>query len=319
MGTSKWTADHQPSASIRSDNKNDRYQPISPHPIFFFFFPFSLSQVQSLLVLVVLPVLNLSTVGSEGREGDRTGSMSETPPPFQEAPRCDVCHCSFTTFRRRHHCRCCGRTLCHEHSSNQMALPQFGLYTNVRVCYDCFNKTSWSGKDDKQTSQSATAAATDAFSRLQVNEDTVSIAKSTSGDPTIGVPECKCGMPLCICEVPTPDPAPLPMKNSTVSTLRSNPRPKKALNTQQSVESVPKKLPSSSSSNQSSFFNLGQASNGSLDKGHADYDVSGEGLREAIKNSDATAVKNLLSKGVDANYCDKQGLSLLHLTVWQTT
>jgi len=43
------------------------------------------------------------------------------------------------------------------------------------------------------------------------------------------------------------------------------------------------------------------------------YDVSGEGLREAIKNSDASAVKKLLSEGVDANYCDKQGLTVLHL------
>ncbi|MCL7039540.1 hypothetical protein MKW94_012094 [Papaver nudicaule] len=38
-----------------------------------------------------------------------------------------------------------------------------------------------------------------------------------------------------------------------------------------------------------------------------------QGLREAIKNSDTAAVKKLLSEGVDANYCDKQGLSLLHL------
>lgn len=66
------------------------------HPL-----PFLALPVPSLLVLIFFPVLNLSTVGSEGREGDRTGSMSETPPPFQEASRCDVCHCSFTTFRRR--------------------------------------------------------------------------------------------------------------------------------------------------------------------------------------------------------------------------
>ncbi|RVX21262.1 hypothetical protein CK203_002360 [Vitis vinifera] len=27
--------------------------------------------------------------------------MSVEPPPFQEAARCDVCKCSFNTFRRR--------------------------------------------------------------------------------------------------------------------------------------------------------------------------------------------------------------------------
>ncbi|KAG6736582.1 hypothetical protein POTOM_060549 [Populus tomentosa] len=37
------------------------------------------------------------------------------------------------------------------------------------------------------------------------------------------------------------------------------------------------------------------------------------GLREAIKNGDTVAVKKLLSEGVDANYHDKQGMSLLHL------
>ncbi|KAK4707047.1 hypothetical protein R3W88_033407 [Solanum pinnatisectum] len=44
-----------------------------------------------------------------------------------------------------------------------------------------------------------------------------------------------------------------------------------------------------------------------------DYEVSGEGLREAIKNGDVSAAKKLLSLGVDANYLDKQGSSLLHL------
>ncbi|KAF2304241.1 hypothetical protein GH714_028819 [Hevea brasiliensis] len=37
------------------------------------------------------------------------------------------------------------------------------------------------------------------------------------------------------------------------------------------------------------------------------------GLREAIKNGDSAAVKKLLSEDVDANYRDKQGLSVLHL------
>ncbi|XP_048443818.1 uncharacterized protein LOC103950210 isoform X2 [Pyrus x bretschneideri] len=67
------------------------------------------------------------------------------PPSFQEAPRCDVCKCSFNAFRRRHHCRSCGRTLCHEHSANQMALPQFGIYSPVRVCSECFNDSSRQG------------------------------------------------------------------------------------------------------------------------------------------------------------------------------
>jgi ankyrin repeat protein len=57
----------------------------------------------------------------------------------------------------------------------------------------------------------------------------------------------------------------------------------------------------------------GQVSDGGSVKAQMDYEVNGEGLREAIKNGDTSAVKELLTKGVDASYCDKQGLSLLHL------
>ncbi|KAL3676693.1 hypothetical protein R1sor_026641 [Riccia sorocarpa] len=63
----------------------------------------------------------------------------EEPPPFQEAAQCVSCQASFTTFKRRHHCRSCGRSFCSEHSANQKALPQYGLYTPVRVCDDCYN------------------------------------------------------------------------------------------------------------------------------------------------------------------------------------
>lgn len=42
------------------------------------------------------------TIGGDGiKIKDKVRSMAETPPPFQEASRCDVCNCSFNTFRRR--------------------------------------------------------------------------------------------------------------------------------------------------------------------------------------------------------------------------
>ncbi|KAI8554427.1 hypothetical protein RHMOL_Rhmol05G0098000 [Rhododendron molle] len=40
----------------------------------------------------------------------------------------------------------------------------------------------------------------------------------------------------------------------------------------------------------------GQVSNGGSEKAHMDYEVNGEGLREAIKNGDTSAVKELLTK-----------------------
>ncbi|KAK8930971.1 hypothetical protein KSP39_PZI016830 [Platanthera zijinensis] len=238
----------------------------------------------------------------------------ETPPEFQEAPRCDVCNCSFTTFRRRHHCRCCGRTLCSEHSSNHMALPQFGLYSNVRVCDDCFNNPSRSVKDG-QGSYTKVAAVVDGISRLNVDDGDVPVANSISRESVANVFECKCGMPLCICKPPTPDP--VLSQNNSFSSSQSNSRPKKPLTNQKTAESIPRKpssfSSSSSSSKQSLFLNTGQTSNGDAEKPKADYDVNGEGLREAIKNSDPAGVRKLLSEGVNANYCDKQGSTPLHL------
>lgn len=236
--------------------------------------------------------------------------MSSEPPPFQEAPRCDVCKCSFNTFRRRHHCRCCGRTLCHEHSSDQMPLPQFGILSSVRVCADCSNNSSGSAKADPQPPLGGVGFATDEVARLNINADVGSQTEATAKQqPVVSIPECKCGMPLCICESPAPktDAVPLTMKNPPSSVASSNPKPKK-------TDTVPKSRGSTSNCKSSSVFNPGLVTNGTAaDKSQTDYDVNGEGLREAIKNGDTAAVKRLLSEGVDANYRDKQGLSVLHL------
>ncbi|RWW67080.1 hypothetical protein BHE74_00025504 [Ensete ventricosum] len=110
--------------------------------------------------------------------------MAETPPPFQEASRCVVCNCSFTTFRRRVPCslsteintlflarlyfydakinchKCvahlvifmysiivdvvAGHCVMNIHQTTwylPLALPQFGLYSDVRVCSDCLNNS----------------------------------------------------------------------------------------------------------------------------------------------------------------------------------
>ncbi|OVA06735.1 FYVE zinc finger [Macleaya cordata] len=236
--------------------------------------------------------------------------MSVEPPPFQEAERCDVCKCSFNTFRRRHHCRCCGRTLCHEHSSNQMALPQFGIHTSVRVCSDCFNHTR-SGEDVSKMTLDGSKTATDAFSRLDIRDmiDAKSGSNAEQQNSVIEVPECKCGMPLCICEASAPDPDPVPLQIHIASTLPTQPDIR-----QKKMDQIPKNTgPTSNVNNPSSFFNPGHLTKSSLGEPRKDYEVNGEGLREAIKNSDTAAVKKLLSEGVDANYCDKQGLSLLHL------
>ncbi|XP_070026846.1 uncharacterized protein LOC107782797 isoform X1 [Nicotiana tabacum] len=236
--------------------------------------------------------------------------MSSEPPPFQEASRCDVCSCSFNTFRRRHHCRCCGRTFCAEHSANQMALPQFGLHSSVRVCADCFNNSSRRPIGDGMVAASdEVSALKDSFSALDVGAVADIKTKDTDKQtPAVDIAECKCGMPLCICQVTaTPTTSVTPqsktMPNPTVNT---NPKPKKE-------NRIPTSRGSTSNNKQGTTFNTGPATNCSMETMSADYEVSGEGLREAIKNGDVSAAKKLLNQGVDANYLDKRGSSLLHL------
>ncbi|KAH6779203.1 Ankyrin repeat family protein [Perilla frutescens var. hirtella] len=236
--------------------------------------------------------------------------MAMELPPFQESSRCDVCKCSFSTFRRRHHCRRCGRTLCAEHSSDQMTLPQFGIHSNVRVCAECFNDSSRLKKDGVSGTTNEVNAATDSVSRLDISN--VSDTKpevSAEKSPFPSISECKCGMPLCICEAPDPSKdstAPQPFNTSSNPPVHSFPKPKK-------TEPTPKSRGSTSNSWQSNLFNPGQVANSSVDVSSIDYEVTGEGLREAIKNGDTAAAKKLLSQGVNANYRDKQGSSLLHL------
>ncbi|CAH1433428.1 unnamed protein product [Lactuca virosa] len=222
--------------------------------------------------------------------------MSLEPPPFQESARCDVCKCSFNTFRRRHHCRCCGRTLCAEHSSDQMALPQFGLHSPVRVCSNCYNDASRTGNSGGAASVNGVNSVTDSVSRLDIS------TPSNSNTNQSAAVDCKCGMPLCICEVPSNDDvAPVQPKPFPTSTIPSISKTKK-------TDTAPRSRASSSSK-----YSSGQSSNTDSEKPLGNYEVNGEGLREAIKNGDLFSVRKLLGEGVDANYCDKQGLSLLHL------
>lgn len=254
------------------------------------------------------------------------------PPPFQEAARCDVCKCSFNAFRRRHHCRCCGRTLCFEHSSKQIPLPQYGIHSAVRVCHDCFNNATQSSSANTQTNSNdidkmasdnidarasdGIGASTDKLSRISLlkSENSSYVGGNLSVSQTV---ECKCGMPLCICEAPAP-----PQVQPEVSTSQYYQRPKKVVTAQHiPSDTISKSTAGSSGSTRPSlFFTSGQTSNVSTDKSSRGYETSGEGLREAIKNNDISAVKDLLMQGVDANYCDKQGMSLLHLaTVFNHT
>ncbi len=44
------------------------------------------------------------------------------------SPICEICSISFTLFNRRHHCRACGRLVCHSCSPNSVLLKEFATY-----------------------------------------------------------------------------------------------------------------------------------------------------------------------------------------------
>lgn len=191
-----------------------------------------------------------------------------------------------------------------------MVLPQFGIHSPVRVCADCFNDAPRFTGTEAPASSDAVNNITDSISRLDANgvprTENDQYEKKQFSVPSKS--ECKCGMPLCICEtqVETVSVSSQGTTTSSTVTVQTNPKPKK-------VNTVPKNRGSASNNKQGTVFNLGQVTSTSSAQTTGDYEVSGEGMREAIKNGEIAAAKRLLSQGVDANYHDKQGSSLLHL------
>lgn len=64
---------------------------------------------------------------------------TEAPRWVTDSPCCQRCDLPFNFYRRRHHCRRCGRCLCANcaPSDNQAPIPHFGYHNPVRQCLDC--------------------------------------------------------------------------------------------------------------------------------------------------------------------------------------
>lgn len=61
-----------------------------------------------------------------------------TPPSFSEQSFCAICiDRVFSIVAFRHHCRFCGRSVCHEHSPHRRCIYRFGIVQPVRVCSQC--------------------------------------------------------------------------------------------------------------------------------------------------------------------------------------
>uniref|UniRef100_A0A7S2I2Z2 FYVE-type domain-containing protein n=1 Tax=Helicotheca tamesis TaxID=374047 RepID=A0A7S2I2Z2_9STRA len=61
------------------------------------------------------------------------------PPAWENASSCYKCSKPFSHTLHRHHCRLCGHSYCHPHSSSTHLLPHFGYDPDVpeRVCASC--------------------------------------------------------------------------------------------------------------------------------------------------------------------------------------
>ncbi|EPS58612.1 hypothetical protein M569_16201, partial [Genlisea aurea] len=154
-------------------------------------------------------------------------------------------------------------------------------------------------------------AVADSFSSLDISKVSDTKPEFTASSSPETISECRCGMPLCICEASEP-----PAKESVASqllTTASNPAIRPSTKQKKADPSTKSRVSTSEGGQSSPIFNPGQAVSGPFNMASRNYEVTGEGLREAIKNGDAAAAKKLLSQGVDANYHDKQGSSLLHL------
>ncbi|KAG3173070.1 hypothetical protein PC128_g18360 [Phytophthora cactorum] len=58
---------------------------------------------------------------------------------WARSTNCYECEEPFNLFVRRHHCRMCGNSFCHEHSSRRVSVFGIGFDDEpVRVCDNCF-------------------------------------------------------------------------------------------------------------------------------------------------------------------------------------
>jgi serine/threonine protein kinase len=74
-------------------------------------------------------------------------------PKWNNSSQCHECKSKFSFFTRRHHCRHCGSSFCHKHSSSSIEIPKFGLLEPVRVCDTCYTTVNAQLKKAKIATQ----------------------------------------------------------------------------------------------------------------------------------------------------------------------
>ncbi|XP_027704657.1 rabankyrin-5 [Vombatus ursinus] len=71
--------------------------------------------------------------------------MLSKEPPWCDGSNCYECMAKFGVTTRKHHCRHCGRLLCHKCSTKEIPIIKFDLNKPVRVCNICFDVLTLGG------------------------------------------------------------------------------------------------------------------------------------------------------------------------------
>ncbi|KAG7268987.1 hypothetical protein CRUP_004258 [Coryphaenoides rupestris] len=71
--------------------------------------------------------------------------MLTKEPPWCDGSNCYECAAKFGVTTRKHHCRHCGRLLCHKCSIKEIPIIKFDLNKPVRVCDICFDVMTLGG------------------------------------------------------------------------------------------------------------------------------------------------------------------------------
>nr|XP_056721279.1 rabankyrin-5 [Euleptes europaea] len=71
--------------------------------------------------------------------------MLSKEPPWCDGSNCYECIAKFGVTTRKHHCRHCGRLLCHKCSTKEIPIIKFDLNKPVRVCNICFDVLTLGG------------------------------------------------------------------------------------------------------------------------------------------------------------------------------
>ncbi|XP_069470823.1 rabankyrin-5 isoform X2 [Ambystoma mexicanum] len=71
--------------------------------------------------------------------------MLTKEPPWCDGSNCYECAAKFGVTTRKHHCRHCGRLLCHRCSTREIPIIKFDLNKPVRVCNICFDVLTLGG------------------------------------------------------------------------------------------------------------------------------------------------------------------------------